>query len=782
MFNRAQSLFLMLLAVAAPVIAPAPARADPYESFLDVETEQDLYDALSVHQIDSDTFERLLDLLARGVNLDVASRQELYELPNLTYGEVDAILAYRAQRTGHGGLGDGRGLVVAGVLEELRYEAIAPFLLMRSSAPGWSGVRGWAQVQTRSSFEERDVPPLGLRVRASGFGWWTGGVAVVVTRQRLDDVRYDPNRQTLIAEDPEVRAAVPKAYLRWEDERHAVLLGSYRAGFGQRLVFDNTGAEQPAGFAFDDQLVSSAGLTRACKLAAGEAPSPCAAEEGAEPASPAPPASVTPDIRWREALLGAAFSAKRLSIGPGWLALHAWGSYAERAVYQYELVDRARCADPRRDEDPGCAALAVVQQPDGPLLSPAARHAYQTLPAMFAEALLGGNATYWLDRRTRLGLTGYAARSTDLVEGVALGTQESSRLPGGQRFGALGAEIAMGQGSLELAAELARSFDELPRVAGVTHGGGFGAVARAVLSGRRTAGEGPPGPVVGSRVGASSSGPGVRSAGGEGPPGPVVGSRVGDRARPPLAGASSGGELELTARYYQATFVNPYARPIAAADELEGQRARDEAGVRARVSWSGPRGAIRASLDAWSTLAPRVTSDLRAELQPSPRLRLGAALALDAKCGRSIEFDVKDGVDDSSSCADRRFSSRLRATAALSPTFQLTAQAQHELVDEPAARQHRLTLWLIARRRAFSGLHLRAHLRYRDDALGRAAPRALTGSTELRLPLGAASRLSFRLDGQLEVPPAGSPSSSSPSAASAAARTLSLGVTYDLAL
>jgi hypothetical protein len=748
MFNRAQYLSIAVLAAVL-----SPAGANPYQSFLDAETEQDLYDALSVHQIDSETFERLLDLLARGVDLDVASRPELYELPNLTYGEVDAILAYRAQRAGQGGLGDGRSLVFAGILDELHYEAIAPFLAIRSSAPGWGGVRGWAQAQTRSSIEERGVPPLGLRVRASGFGWWTGGVAVAVTRQRLDDVRYDPNRQSLIAGEPEVRVALPKAYLRWEDERYAVLLGSYRAGFGQRLVFDTTGAEQPAGFTFDDQLVTSAGQTRACKLSTGESPSPCAVQDDGEAAA------VTPDMRWRESLLGAAISAKRLSIGPGWLGLHTWGSYAERAVYQYELIDRARCPDPRRELDPGCAALAVVQRPEGPLLSPAPRHAYQTLPAMFAEALLGGNATYSLDRRTRFGLTGYAARSSDLVEGVVLGTQPGSRFPGGLRWGALGGELAVGNGALDLGAELARSFDELPRDAGVAEGGGLGAVVRLVMSRRHTEDVREPPPP-------GSVPPGDRAAGAGSP--------------------STGGELELTARYYQATFVNPYARPVAAADELQGQRARDEAGVRARASWSGPHAGLRASLDVWSNTrrgSPRVAGDVRAEVQARPRLSWGASLAFTARCDDPEDLSGDRGDKEATSCDERRLSSSLRTTAVISPSVQVTAQAQHELLDEAAARKQRLTLWLIARRRAASGLHLRAHLRYRDEALGASAARTLTAATELRLPLGLASRLSLRLDGQLELPSAESPSGAAPaSPGSAALGTLSLGVVYDVAL
>lgn len=741
------------------------ARANPYESFIDVETEQDLFDALSVRQISSDTFERLLDLLARGVDLDLASREELYELPNLTYAEVDAILAYRSARAG-ASLGDGSGLVVAGVLEEQRYLAIAPFLQTRSPHPGWSGVQVEAHAQTRASLEDRGAPPLGLRIRAAGLGGFTAGIATALTRQRLDDVRYDPHRRALTAADPSLRVAVPKAYLRWEDERYAVILGSYRAGFGQRLVFDNTGAEQPTGFAIDDQLVAGGGVTRACKLAKGEllvegAEDSSSASAGASPCADAADARVAPDVRWREGMTGVAVAARRLPLGAGWVALHAWASYAERGVYQYELVDRARCADPRRDFDPSCAAPPVVRRPDGDPLAPAAAHAYQTLPAIFVEALAGGNATYWLDRRSRFGATAYAARTDDLIGGASLGTQEGSRWLGGQRFGALGVEAALGRGSVDASAELARSFDELPGQAGGARGGGLGAVLRVAVSRRREEVLAPE-PTTATATATSS-------------------------ATSTSALVATGSELELSARYYQATFVNPYARPVAAPDELEGQRARDEAGLRVRASSTWPRGAARASLDGWitpSTGTPRLSGDVRIEQQAHPRLRWGAGLAYDDKDlahgGRdecyegsgaassgaaSASAASADDVDDEPvtaggpGCRGKKLASRGRLTVLLAPALELTAQAQHELLDDgrgsnaadsgEAAPQQRLTLWLVGRWRSFSGTRLRLQLRRRDEALGRGGARLLAGSLDVRWPLGPASKLSLRLDGQL---------------------------------
>ena len=765
------SLRLRVLFIVCVVLAllALPARGNPYESFLDVETEQDLYDALSVRQISADTFERLLDLLARGVDLDRASRQELYELPNLTYVEVDAILAHRAA---HGGLGDGRGLVAAGILEQERLLAISPFLQVRAAGPGLGGVRGWVQAQARASWQERGVPPLGLRVRAAGLGGWTAGAAVVLTRQRLDEVRFDPNRRALIADAPAPRASVAKAYLRWDSERAAVLLGSYRAGFGQRLVFDNSGAEQPAGFVFDDQLVQSGGVTRDCKLAEGELPSPCSA---------AAARYVAPDLRWREALFGAAVSVRRLELGAGALALHAWASYAARGVYQYELVDLDRCADARRDADFACAAPPVQLRPAGAPLAPTVRHAYQTLPAMFGEALLGGNATYWLDRRARLGATGYLARTRDLVDGVSLGTQEGARLPGGQRFGAVGIEATCGAGALDLAVELARSFDELSDAPGLPGGGGFGVVARVAMSRELAAAPAAAAPAAAAPAAAAAAAPAAAAA------------AAPESASEPGPGPGAG-ELELSARYYQATFVNPYARPVAAADELEGQRARDEAGVRARGSWAVPRGAVRGGLDLWitpSTGTPKLSSYLRGELRAHPRLSWGGGLAFDDKdlahggAGDCFEGSGGSGDDgEPEPCRGKKLASTARLRAQLA-ALELSLAAQHELLDDGGGGgggsgdrwQQRLALWLIGRHRWAGGAHLRGHLRFRDEALGPGGGRRFTGGGELRLPIGAASLLAVRLDGELTLGRASSSSSSSSSA-----HTLSLGVTYDVAL
>ena len=54
--NVRVSLVLAVLAIAAP------AAANPYEAYIDIDGEEDLYDLLAANQITEDTFDALLDL------------------------------------------------------------------------------------------------------------------------------------------------------------------------------------------------------------------------------------------------------------------------------------------------------------------------------------------------------------------------------------------------------------------------------------------------------------------------------------------------------------------------------------------------------------------------------------------------------------------------------------------------------------------------------------------------------------------------------------------------
>ena len=518
-----------------------PAAGNPYETFISIDSEEDLYDLRATDQIDDDSLANLIELYQRGVDLNKANRDELYDLPNLTYAEVDAIIEYR-QLTGW--ITDPIDLVVNGVLSQEKLEAMAAFLVVSDPSRAMVARDGWFRSQTRWTPEDSGAPPLALQARVSTLQNLTVGAAGVLSRDRLGDVVYDPSRGALAADASSTSIQVPKVYAKWETDQWGVIAGTYRIGFGQRLTFDNTSLYTPNGFYLDDEVYRDTTLTRECKESMGElAVSPCDGEAG--------DIYITPDYRWREGLLGVALGAKRLPLGKGRVQAFGFASYSPRSIYQYEIYSPDTCDDPNDDMNEACSAPDVFRRQEDPL-EPTSRFSFHTLPNMYAETTAGGNVAFALSRRSHLGVTGYGSDVNWLVEGMELDFQEWSRYPFGGPFGALGVDGAYGFGKYDFFAEVTRSFDSMGG-----EDGGYGTILRQVTTFQKY------------------------------------------------------NELETSLRYYDENFKNPYARPIAAADELEGVRARDEMGARLRYTARLQRRfTLRASTDFWRSPSDDTTNAL----------------------------------------------------------------------------------------------------------------------------------------------------------------------------
>ena len=679
------------------------AAANPYEAFIDVETEDDLYDLIASQQITEETYEVLIDLLHRGVDLNTASRAELYSLPNLTYDDVDAILAYRKEQ---GFVRDPAELVAARVITDDKLLSIAAFLIVRDPFADRSAVRGWVWTATQFTIGDDRLPPLGARTRILVGRDLTVGAAAVMTRLRPGQVVYDPNRDALLVDEPGIGAHLPKAYVQWETDDYAAIAGTYRIGFGQRLTFDASGDYTPNGIYRDDQLYRDTTLSRACREGRGELDaSPCSDDYH----------YITGDFRWREGLLGVAAGAKQLDIGDGWLQLYGWGSYQPRSIYQYEIADLSACADPRDDDDPACSAPDVFIRPDGDRLSPASELLYTTLPNMYGEALAGGNATYFASRRNYVGVTAYGATTSWLVDDapggedeLQLDFQEWASRPIGGRFGAIGVATALGVREFDFAAEVAHSFDSMPDGAGPSSGGG---------------------------------GPGVV----------VRGTYTESKQR----------ELEVSGRYYDIDFVNPYGRPIAAPDEEEGQRARDELG--ARVKFTGRFGALalRTGTDLWtnpSSDSAKGEVYARADVTASRRVRWGVWLEAadkDLRAGgrdqcyeQPFEFDE---LGEPLDCRGMRVSEIGRLRVVATRKLALQAQVQHELLDDrdptDGMRQD-LSAWLIATWKPRPDLRIRGRIRYLSEDIDEPAvlEESLWTYVEAWMKVRAKDRLRVRAD------------------------------------
>jgi hypothetical protein len=545
-----------LLALAV-FMAPAVARAIEHEIFVQIEDEDDLYELLANEQISEETFAQLLDLLRRGTDLDTATRDELYALPNLTYDDVDAILAYREQA---GAIVDPAQLVAAGVLSRRELRALAPFLVAPPRARG--APTGFVRYRTVWTLEDRRVPPMALQARVSALHHFTVGAAALLDRDRLAPVTWDPNRDAFVTDGPRVRPRAPKYFAQWETPTWGVIVGTYAIGFGQRLVFDTTGRATPNGFVLDDTIVRETELALQCRQSTGElTDTPCPHD--------APRIYVTPDYTTRERLHGAAIGAKQIAMPRGWLQAHAFASVQRKSVYQYEVWNQGVCADPRvsGEVDPACSAPAVYR-PGADPLAPAPAISYATLPNMVREIVGGGNIGYWHDARSHVGITGYGATADWLVKGVSLSFQDSARTPFGGPWGAVGADAAWGRAWADVFVELAHSFDTMR-----DGGGGPAAIVRHAASWK-------------------------------------------------------GHDLELSGRYYDGKFANPFARSTSAADEHDGLRARDEAGGRLRYNARlGEIVGVRSLLDAWTELGrptPKLTAFARIDVQALPWLRPGA--------------------------------------------------------------------------------------------------------------------------------------------------------------
>ncbi|MGE3547655.1 MAG: hypothetical protein AB7L28_27260, partial [Kofleriaceae bacterium] len=353
--------------------------------------------------------------------------------------------------------------------------------------------------------------------------------------------------------------------------------------------------------------------------------------------------------------------------------------------YQDEPVDRGKCPDPPDHDDPACEAPTVYVRPDGDRLTPTSQFAYQTLPNVFLEKLAGANAAYFADRRNSIGVTAYLANEVNLIDGIELDTQEWARIPTGRTFGAAGASFSFGRGWLDIFGEAAISYDKSP---------GFGP-----------------------------------AAGGGGPAGIL---RV-TATRPKE-------ELELVARYYSPDYANPYARPIAQFDELDGQRARDEAGVRLRYLKYNKRLRLRAQTDVWvppSTLRqgenaqPRLDAQVRTDVRTHQELWLGLRVRYQDKGlfvdeGDSITLCFEtSGEDDETGeqipCSGRALTTQAQARYQPMRPLVVTVGAQYRLLDDgglsTTSFRSDISAWTIANWQLNRDVRLRGRVRYKDQAI-----------------------------------------------------------------
>jgi hypothetical protein len=458
-----------VIAFAACLFA-ATASGAIYEAVVDADDEEDIFAMVQRGDISQDTGDTLLELMREGVDLNSAPRERLYDLPGLTYDDVDKLILYRTQK---GRIEDPAELVGAEVLTAEQLIGIAVYISL-DPAKQKLPVSGKFRLLSQYTVSDPLAPPAFFTTRLKGPLDLTAGAMLVTSR--LDPVtpKYDPTLGALATEGYKYRVDAPRLFLQWLNGNRRVIVGTFTIGFAERLTLDNTRRTTPRGLYLTDDFRRNQNLSTLCRTSVDTGATP-------PPECEMPGRYVTSDYSFRDVFRGVAGSIENLELGDQRsLSLYGFISYQPRSIYQYDLFDRTRCSDPASTDSDCTAPRISIVTPADPTNSWRLR--YATLPGFFDELAGGGHVDFKPNYALRFGLTGYGAvpffNTSPPGSAVQPDFQDSARYPNGGAHGAIGLDAQAVVGAVNLHLEVARSFDKAVN----NLGGGFGAIQRTTYS------------------------------------------------------------------------------------------------------------------------------------------------------------------------------------------------------------------------------------------------------------------------------------------------------------
>lgn len=453
--------------LAVGLLLTAPAHAAIYENTITADSEEELFELEQRGDISEDTADTLMELLREGVDLNSADRDQLYDLPGLTYPDVDAVIEYRKSK---GRIDDPTELVAAGALTEEQLIQIAPFIRIDAAKPILP-VGGKFHAQSRITTTDNVPPPALLMARLRGPLNLSGGFMAFTTRRKAAKPAFDVATDSLMSQGFLYTPHLPRFFLQWKPGQAKLIAGTFTIGFGERLTLDNTRRVTPRGIYLIDDYRRVNDLTQTCKLSGAgliaDPTSGCDPDQGKN-------LYITPDYRWRDVFRGVAGSVEDLQLGgEATMSLYGFASYQQRSLYQYELYDRRYCDDPRDDNNDLCKAPPIYVGDASTTLK------FSTLNNVFDELTAGGHVTLKPSYRFALGVTSYAAVPFFSQSPMQLDFQEYSRYPTGGAFGAVGVDAKASYAGFNFFLEAAHNFDG--RIANNKQGG-WGVEQRTTFS------------------------------------------------------------------------------------------------------------------------------------------------------------------------------------------------------------------------------------------------------------------------------------------------------------
>ncbi len=470
--SRALHAALWAGTTAALLLSPAAVLAREYSVPIKVSAVEELYDLADGDEITSDELELLIALMNRPMDLNRVDRYGLYDLPELTWFLVDAIIAYRADREG------GFTLVedlrdVEGMSEGI-YQSIKPFVAVALTDDGAeavpiSGRARFGTVLEAGLGEDMRQTPRGdsypssyLDVQLDLFTYFGFGAQLIM--RPLVDPQWDQSIGFLVDDGADCpgefnsgcikpRLSLPpkSIYATFEYNEWRVVVGTYNVGFGQRLTIDTTKKAYPRTW---DETIGHT-IDR---------------DDG--------------KVRPKANLRGIAASLDGLDTPFGWLDATVFFSHQTHDIYRNDVVYQgdeyfgapvtceadSDCPYGYKCEEYGvCATSTVFDQGN-----PGKKFQFHTYQDAFSEVMGGANVAFYFNERSHVGMTVYRSHlQFELPAESQPRFSPGAKYPRRQDFGAASIDGALGfeEINLELTAEI-----------GLTHRGNPAGVGEVIYN------------------------------------------------------------------------------------------------------------------------------------------------------------------------------------------------------------------------------------------------------------------------------------------------------------
>jgi len=422
-----------LLAVILAVPGLAGARTYPVE--IGETNEDELRNLYEDGLLSADEFDTLIELLNNPVDVNRATRQELYDLPYVTMKTARSIVLGR-RKGPYASLKDMADRID---LDPSVLDQIQPFATagIRDRA-GFDKdkISGKARIRSGMYFEkpdpiEGDHPNRTHTPQQIGYNHapatqastdvtynreYSAGV-VVLAQNDIRGLAYNPDSHDFYATYGQT-LELGRAYTSIEKDRWEAILGSYSAGFGLGLTFDRTSRTQPNGW-YKDMSVTADEFYRRFRLP-------------------------------RRLFGGAA--TLYTDLGAWDMETTVFASADRYDVYQYDMGVTGGEAVDWTEVDTDSPRIYIDGQKVG----------WMTLPNAYRESLGGFNVTFSDGERASVGLTAYGGtQDRTVIDGVQ--SQNELVIRGGypvltDTYGAVGINGSWGAGIVDVFGEFAYTF------------------------------------------------------------------------------------------------------------------------------------------------------------------------------------------------------------------------------------------------------------------------------------------------------------------------------------